>query len=111
MTRDYFDLIPVIKEEHSWKIDLNKNVVIHMNTQGILSRIAANVFRRPEEQEIELDGYGSLVWQKINGTRTIGEIVEELMEELGEEATLARRRAAMFMEMLRVHGLIRLAEQ
>ena len=111
MTRDYFDLVPVIKETHSWKMDLNKNVIIHVNKQGILHRIAANVFRRPKEQVVELDGYGSLVWQKINGKRTVGDIVEELMGELGEEATLARRRAALFMEMLRIHGLIRFAGQ
>ena len=95
MAKDSVDLskrIPVINEEYFWRIDINKKVIIRKK-KGI-------------NKEIELDRYGSLVWHKIDGKKTVGEIAGEIMKELGEEKTLACKRAEMFFKMLRKHELI-----
>lgn len=110
MAEDYFDLIPVINEENTWSVDINNNVIISAKKKGIVNKIAIKYFKKPEKREIELDGYGSIVWRKINGKKSIHEIVEEIIRELGEEREFARQRAAMFFEMLRFRELILFAE-
>lgn len=106
MVRNYFDLVPIINKENTWIINEDNIVVIKADYKGIVNKFAIKYLKKPKIREIELDGYGSFVWQKINGTRTIFDIINAISEELGEEKELAEKRAAMFFEMLRVHRLI-----
>ncbi|MBQ3584679.1 MAG: PqqD family protein [Lachnospiraceae bacterium] len=111
MVKNYFDLIPIINMENTWEINEQNVVVIQVQKKGFLNRMAVRFFNRSDKVEIELDGYGSFVWQKINGQKSISEIVEEISKELGEEIELAAKRAAMFFEMLRMHRLIQFLKE
>lgn len=111
MVKNYFDLIPIINMENTWEINEQNVVVIQAQKKGFLNRMAVRFFNCSDKVEIELDGYGSFVWQKINGQKSISEIVEEISKELGEEIELAAKRAAMFFEMLRMHRLIQFLKE
>lgn len=105
MVKDYLLLVPVINDENTWKIDENNIVIITKEKNSIFNKILSNKNKK-EKKEIELDSYGSFVWQKINGKKTILDIVNEIIKEMGEEKETACKRATIFFEMLRVHRLI-----
>lgn len=105
MVKDYLFLVPVINNENTWKTDENNIVVIMKEKNSIFEKIFFKNKTR-EKKEIELDSYGSFVWRKINGKKTISEIIDEIVNEMGEEKETASKRATIFFEMLRVHRLI-----
>lgn len=102
------DLIPVINEEYSWQLRENDTVIVNVIRKGLYNSFAVKYLNRSETNEIELDSYGSYVWQKIDGKKKIKDIIVEIINDLGEERELAEKRAALFFEMLRMHRLIRL---
>lgn len=105
MVKEYLLLVPVINEENTWKTDENNIVIITKEKSSILSKILY-CKKKKEKREIELDRYGSFVWKKIDGKKTISEIINEIIDEMGEEKETACKRATIFFEMLRVHRLI-----
>lgn len=105
MVKEYLLLVPVINEENTWKTDENNIVIITKEKSSILSKILY-CKKTKEKREIELDRYGSFVWKKIDGKKTISEIINEIIDEMGEEKETACKRATIFFEMLRVHRLI-----
>ena len=106
MVKDYLELVPVINNENTWMIDENNIVVITKENNGMFRKIMSKYKNIKDKKEIELDSYGSFVWKKINGEKTICDIVNEIVAEMGEEKETACKRAAIFFEMLRVHRLI-----
>ena len=62
--------------------------------------------KTPQISEVELDEYGSYVWKKIDGVRSISDISGDIIRDFGEEANLAVQRLVMFMQMLRSHHMI-----
>ena len=105
MVKDYLFLVPVINNENIWKTDENNIVVITKEKNSIFRKILLRK-KTKEKKEIELDSYGSFVWRKINGEKTISEIIDEIVNEMGGEKETASKRATIFFEMLRVHRLI-----
>lgn len=105
MVKDYLLLVPVINDENTWKTDENNIVIITKEKNSIFRKILP-VNNTKEKKEIELDSYGSFVWKKINGKKTISDIIDEIVSEMGEEKETACKRATIFFEMLRVHRLI-----
>lgn len=104
---NYVDLIPIINEENSWEFDECNRVLIIVKNKGFINSLAIRFFGKPENKEIELDRYGSFVWQRIDGINSIQGIINEIIETFGEERILATKRAVMFFEMLRLNRLIR----
>ncbi len=103
---NYIDLIPVINEDNSWDFDEANKVIIKIKNKGIMNSLAIRYLNKPENKEIELDRYGSFVWQRIDGCKTIEGIIEDIVETFEEERILATKRTVMFFEMLRVNHLI-----
>lgn len=111
--KNYLELIPAIKCENTWVVN-DKNIVIitKMGKESLNKKIENYIKykkvqkKEVNEKEIELDNYGSIVWQKINGKKKIEDIINEVIQEMGEEKDTACKRAVVFFEMLRVHKLI-----
>lgn len=104
---NYVDLIPIINEDNSWTFDECNRVLIIVKNKGFFNSMAIRFLGKSENKEIELDRYGSFVWQRIDGTTSIQEIVNDIIDTFGEERILATKRAVMFFEMLRLNRLIR----
>lgn len=103
---NYVDLVPIINEDNSWKFDECNKVLIVVKNKGFINSLAIKYLGKPENKEIELDRYGSFVWQRIDGIKNIQGIINDIIETFGEERILATKRAVMFFEMLRVNHLI-----
>lgn len=104
---NYVDFIPLINEENTWDFDNSNKIIIKIKNKGIVNSLAVKFLNKPEVCEIELDRYGSFVWQQINGQNTIQDIIEEIIETFEEERILATKRTVMFFEMLRMNSLIK----
>lgn len=106
LKESYLDLIPVIRNDHSWITDDEGRVVISTKRKGFAHKMGFKDSGKMKQEELALDEYGSIVWRKINGQKSIRDIAEEIVKELGEEREFAKKRAAMFFKMLKMQGLI-----
>lgn len=105
---NYLDLIPVINEKYLWELTKENFVVIYMDNKGIFNKVAQKILDKPKTSEVELDGYGSYVWQKIDGLKSIYDIAQDIIKDYGDENDMAIKRIVMFFQMLRVHHLVTL---
>ncbi len=61
----------------------------------------------PERAEVHvLNSLGSSVWERIDGTRSVGEIVEAVIGEYDVEPGRARSDVLEFLETLGEHGMV-----
>ena len=65
----------------------------------------------PERAEVKVvNEVGSLVWEKIDGRRTVGQVVESALESILKDFEVtpdeARRDILAFLGALREHGMV-----
>ena len=92
-----------------------------MNPDTILKQSAEVVFRKIEEEYIlmplassgeDVDSLynfnptGGAIWEKIDGKKTIGAIVDELQSEFDQDRETIEREVAAFVAEIRAAGLL-----
>ena len=75
--KNYIDNIPKINDM-KWEVLEDGIVEITVENTGFYNTIAQKIFKKPRYSFIKLDEYGSFVWQKIDGKKSIYEIGKEL---------------------------------
>lgn len=105
-TKNYLDYIPSISPTHTWDIEENGTVTIHMEHRGIFAWIAQKLFKRPRISHIHLDEMGSFVFPLIDGSRTVGDIADLVGEHFGPDANPLYERLAKYMQILYNYGFI-----
>ncbi len=61
----------------------------------------------PDRSEVNvLNELGSLVWERIDGARTVGQIVEAVLQEYEVEPQAAREDILEFIGALHDHGMV-----
>jgi Coenzyme PQQ synthesis protein D (PqqD) len=61
----------------------------------------------PDRSEVKiLNPIGSLVWDRMDGTRTVEDLVEAVVQEYEIEPDQARRDVVEFINTLREHGMV-----
>jgi hypothetical protein len=58
--------------------------------------------------KIKLDLFGSRAWQLTDGTRTVNDIADAMVEEFGDEVQPVYERLGIFYRTLRQRGFVRL---
>ena len=81
-------------------------VVLHIKHRGISHAIAERFFDRPSVTHVHLEAFGSFIWQRIDGTKTVYDIGQCLHEAFGEEAEPLYDRLSVYMKQLENNGLI-----
>ena len=76
-------------------------VTVTVVRTGFYDRVAQRFFHAPPASRIDLDRYGSFVWEQIDGTRTIHEISLLVRERFGEEAEPLVPRLVKFFAILK----------
>lgn len=97
-SENYLDFIPVINPKNDWSED--GIVTIHMVHRGFYASIAQKVFHTPRVSHIKLDEYGSFLWKRINGERTVGQLAQQLKEQFGDQAEPLYDRLVKYMQIL-----------
>lgn len=97
--KNYLDFVPLVNPRNSWDQKEGK-VTIHMVHRGVYAWIAQKFFHRPRVSHIDLDRYGSFLWTKIDGERTVGDLALLMKEEFGQEAEPLYDRLVKYMQIL-----------
>ncbi len=98
--KNYLDFVPLINPRNSWDQDDQGKVTIHMVHRGVYAWIAQKFFHRPRVSHIDLDRYGSFVWTRIDGKKTVGQLALEMREAFGPEAEPLYDRLVKYMQIL-----------
>lgn len=106
--KNVLDLVPIRNEKNSWHENEKKFVVITILRNGILDKIVRKFYKTPDKFQIELDEFGSFVWNNIDGKNTIYDICANMKNRFGDDAEPVYSRAIQFIKILRNNNLIKL---
>jgi hypothetical protein len=104
--KDYLDFIPVKNPNYRWWLKSNGHVVVEIFHAGFFDKIAQKIFGSTKRSEVEMDKYGSFVWQKIDDKRTVIEISELVSKEFGEKAEPLLPRIIKFFQILQRNNYV-----
>lgn len=108
---NFLEFIPLRNEQNSWKIKKNGRVEIAMENKGIFNKIAQLLFKKPKVSYIELDEFGSFIWQQIDGKRDVYAIGEKVKAKFGDKAEPLYTRLCTYIKTLRNHKFIMLMKK
>lgn len=97
---NYLDFIPVVNGQNTWDRGEDGVVTIHMVNRGFYNTMAQKLFHTPRVSHIKLDEYGSFLWMRIDGVKTVGQLALELKEAYGERAEPLYDRLVKYMQIL-----------
>lgn len=105
--RNVLEMIPVRNEKILWEIKEDK-VLLTINRDRTFDRLMNKLFKTPLKTTVELEEFGSFIWQKCDGTNTIGDLSNLLEENFGEKAHPVLERLLIYMKSLRENNFIHL---
>ena len=105
---NFLEKIPTHKEGLNWSKDENDMVTLEMENKGAVNKIAQFVFRKPKVSYIHLEEFGSFIWPRIDGKKTIHEIANEVEEHFGEKANPLYERISTYFSMLERYEFVTL---
>lgn len=103
---NFLDYIPKRNALYDWDINQKKHVEIAVKNRGFFNRIAQLLFRKPKISRIELDEFGSFIWQQLDGQKTIYEIGTAVKEKFGKKAEPLYERLCEYIKILRNNRFI-----
>ena len=103
---NYLDFIPVVNGQNTWDRGEDGVVTIHMVNRGFYNTLAQKLFHTPRVSHIKLDEYGSFLWMRIDGVKTVVQLALELKEAYGEKAEPLYDRLVKYMQILRNNRFI-----
>ncbi len=103
---NYLDYIPKHNSLYQFSTNKNGHIEIKIQNKGLFNRIAQLIFKRPKFSDIELDDFGSFVWECMDGKSTIYEMGSLIGEKFGEKAEPLYPRLAHFVKTLHNNGFI-----
>lgn len=103
---NFLDYVPKHNSLYEFSTNEKKHIEITVHNKGIFNKIAQIFFKRPKTSQIELDEFGSFVWNCINGTVSIYEIGMRVHEQFGEKAEPLYQRLSQYIQTLHNNGFV-----
>ena len=103
---NYLDYVPICNHQNDWSTGDDGVVTVHLIHRGFYAAIAQRIFHTPRVSHIRLDEYGSFLWRRIDGQRTVGQLAEAMKARFGEEAEPLYDRLVRYMQILRNNRFI-----
>ena len=94
------DYIPRPNRLFEWRVGDNGHVLIRVEHKGFYAKIAQTIFKRPRFSDIELDDFGSFVWQRLDGRTTVYQRGQMVKNEFGEKAEPLYDRLGQYIKRL-----------
>lgn len=98
--KNFLDFIPVCNPKYTWDVDKKGKVTVHVENTGFYNWLAQKLFKKPRVSHIELDIYGSFVWQQMDGKRNVFEISKRVSERFGKDAEPVVERLVKYIQIL-----------
>lgn len=103
---NYLDYIPRKNELNSYSINAEGKGVVRVANVGFYNRMAQRFFKKPRYSNIELEEYGTFIWQYIDGKCSIYEIALKVREEFGEASEPVYERICKYFRIMADNGLV-----
>ncbi|MDD2979332.1 MAG: PqqD family protein [Hespellia sp.] len=103
---NFLDYIPVKNPEYEWKMKDNGRAEVAVINKGAFNKIAQVVFKRPRISYIELDEYGTFLWEMIDGKRDVLALSEKMKERFGKKAEPLLERLVKFIKIMQSNKFI-----
>lgn len=103
---NYLDYIPKHNSRYEFSKSKNGHIEIKVENKGMFNRIAQIFFKRPRFSNIELDDFGTFVWECIDGKSSIYQIGVRVKDKFKEKAEPLYPRLAHFIKSLRNNEFI-----
>ena len=97
---NFLDYIP--RPNRLFETSVNKagHVEILTEHRGFYHVIAQKIFKKPRFSHIELDDFGTFVWNQMDGERSIYQIGTKVREHFGEKVEPLYERLSKFIRVL-----------
>ena len=103
---NYLDYVPRKNELNFYYTNDSGKGVIKVANIGFYNRLAQMFFRKPKYSFIELEEYGTFIWDFIDGNNTIYDIALKVKEKFGEEAEPLFERISQYFRIMADNKLI-----
>lgn len=104
---NFLDIIPRKNEKYRWVVLENGIVQIQIDRNSWLDKTVRLFFKTPAMMKIDLDRYGSYIWQEIDGTKNFDSISERFKEKFGDEVEPLYSRLGSYANILRNNNFIK----
>lgn len=101
------DYIPVRNPRLTWDVK-NGKVTLHRENKGIFFWFGQKLWKKPRFSHIELEEFGSFLWQNMDGKRDVGDLADMLKAEFGEKAEPLYERVVKYINILKNNKFISL---
>lgn len=103
---NYLDYIPRHNALYEYEKNKTGHIEIKVRNKGLFNKIAQLFFKRPKYSNIELDDFGTFVWECIDGKTSIHKIGEAVRQKFGKEAEPLYERLTRFVKVLHENGFV-----
>ena len=105
--KNYLDLIPQKNPIYDWKTNDEGIVDILIENKGVYHWLAQKLLKKPRISRITLEKFGSFIWLKIDGQKSIYEISTLVSEEFGKDAEPLIERLVTYFRILKNNHFIK----
>lgn len=104
---NFLEYIPKRNEKWAYKRAEDNKIVIFVTRTNFLDRISQWLYLTPKSSEIQLDIYGSFIWDLIDGKTKVLDIASLLKKEYGQEIEPLYERLGLYFKILMQNQLIK----
>lgn len=103
---NYMDTIFLPSPDRPWHRNGDGKIVVDVENRGIHHRIAQKIWHKPRVSHISLDTYGSALWERLDGSNTVYDIVMAMKEQFSQEEDRMLDRVVTFLGTLQNNRFI-----
>lgn len=105
---NYLDYVPSHNTVYTYTKNKRGLITIRVSNTGWINQMAQWFFGMPKVSSIQLDAYGSYIWEQIDGKRDVLALACLMKERFGQKAEPLYERLIRFLETLRENKYIHL---
>ncbi|NLK21184.1 MAG: PqqD family protein [Epulopiscium sp.] len=105
--KNILTMIPTKNKRILWKIKKGR-VILTINRSTPFDRLMHKLFKIPLRTNVELEEFGSFIWQQCDGIKTIYDISQNLEDKFGERVNPVLERLLVYMKSLKDNNFITL---
>ena len=105
ISENYLEKIPK-RYVMNFSIDEKNIITLEIENKGLANKIAQKILKKPKISYIHLDKFGSFVWSKIDGDKSIIDIGKDVQKEFADEANPLYERLAKYFEILKSYDFV-----